>query len=120
MNEHGFSPQAMREDEETIRMMFLQSDQYFNPRKVIQSCTEFLYFLNCESLRHGDLTSPHVFVIDNSIKVIDWAESRYGDDPAPDKRREGDLFWMKKTIQELFKRSGTKLADFNSEINALR
>jgi tRNA A-37 threonylcarbamoyl transferase component Bud32 len=55
--------------------------------------------MNMRGVRHGDLTSPHVIVRNNSPIVIDWAESRVFTDPAPDKREEGDSYWMHKTMR---------------------
>ena len=52
-------------------------------------------------IRHGDLTQYAIIVVNNKPHFIDWAESRWKRDPAPDKRPEGDRYWLNKTIQEM-------------------
>ncbi len=54
-------------------------------------------------VRHGDLTSPNIIVRDDIPYILDWAESRFRNDPRPDKRPEGDSHWLQKTFAELCK-----------------
>jgi len=49
-------------------------------------------------VRHGDLTHYAVIVKDNKPFLIDFAESRLMGDPRPDKRPEGDRYWLHKTL----------------------
>lgn len=118
MEKYGFAPTPVRVSDEVIKTLFLQSDSSFNPDVLLKNCARFLDCLKEENIRHGDLTEPHIFIVDNSIKVIDWAESRWGNDPAPDKRREGDSFWMWKTMRLIFKKSGIGSVNLVSEIIA--
>ena len=97
----GFVPIADRQDDETINMNFLVSQPIVSVNLFLVNCERFMQVLKNSKLRHGDLTRPHVFVINDSPVVIDWAESSYEDDPRPDKRREGDRYWWHYTVEEI-------------------
>lgn len=101
-----FVPTAERLDDETIRMRYIKDDEQFNPGMVKDSCKNFLYLLQDRGLRHGDLTVPHIFIVDNHIVVIDWAESRVLCDRRPDKRPEGDEYWLWRSIATKIKSFG--------------
>jgi RIO-like serine/threonine protein kinase len=92
----GFVPKARRVDDETIEMELLTDTRRdeFHPEEFKKGCARFLNSLHSIGIRHGDLTPPHVFYVEHRLVVIDWAESRHWDDPRPDKRREGDGYWM--------------------------
>jgi hypothetical protein len=98
----GFVPACSRYD-----MYTLQMENLFGSMPItcsftfVDSCKRFLVALEQKGIRHGDLTKPHVIVRNNEIRVLDWAESRRDGDPAPDKRPEGDEYWMNKTMEEL-------------------
>jgi len=97
-----YVPAAERLDDELIKMQFLVSQtEPINEVLFRENCDAFLCVLFNANLRHGDLTEPHIFVVDNSPVVIDWAESRMEDDPRPDKRREGDSYWLDRSIDRI-------------------
>lgn len=54
-------------------------------------------------VRHGDLTPPNVIVRNDMPHILDWAESRFADDPRPDKRPLGDRHYLRTTFAELCK-----------------
>jgi len=64
-------------------------------------CQPLLDAMKKRGLRHGDLTSYSVIPVLNRPMIIDWAESRMLDDPRPDKRPEGDAFWLRRTMESL-------------------
>lgn len=97
----GFVPSFHREDLETIVMEYIQPEPITDVAHFRNNCKLFLNVLRVVELRHGDLTVPHIFPVRNSIVVIDWGESRVVCDPRPDKRPEGDSYWMSKTMYEL-------------------
>jgi RIO-like serine/threonine protein kinase len=101
LRDTGFVPDATRVNHETIQMESITNEPITNPDLFRTNCEVFLAVIADKRLRHGDLTPPHVFVVKNSPVVIDWGESRYGDDPRPDKRREGDRHWMVETVEAL-------------------
>ncbi len=98
---YGIVPLAARIDEETIVMEILKSEPVLNQNNLYDNADFVLQTLKEIGLRHGDLTRPHVFVVNDKLKIIDWAESRVWDDPRPDKRREGDRWWLVATIVEI-------------------
>jgi len=101
LSDTGFVPEAERIDKNLIRTRRLYSSSVFDPLKLERECERFLQVLKEHGLRHGDLTTPHIFVYNNGPVVIDWSESRLLDDPRPDKRPEGDLHWMTKTMHSI-------------------
>lgn len=105
LGESGFVPKFLeRIDDETIRMEHIRGETVTNQTMFQSGCSIFIGWLFMSEIRHGDLTMPHILVVDNSPKVIDWAESRIKGDPRPDKRREGDVFWLLKTMHEILGR----------------
>lgn len=101
MNDTAFVPMFSRHDRYTIRLEKLEPLIIFDKNMFMQSCQMFLFELHARQIRHGDLTKPHIFAKHDRIVVIDWAESRWATDPAPDKRPEGDEYWLNKTMEEL-------------------
>ena len=94
-------PWARRISPELIEMEYIESEPITNMELFKAYASLFLFKLEKESIRHGDLTKPHVIVRKNRIHVIDWAESRYWYDPRPDKRTQGDEYWWTKTVKQL-------------------
>lgn len=100
---YSYVPYAEQVDIETIRL------KYIKPNKITDFNLLSYYFnkvqemlIDCD-IRHGDLTEKNIIVRNNRPYIIDFAESRLGCDPRPDKRREGDEFWLKKTFEVLCK-----------------
>lgn len=59
-------------------------------------------------VRHGDLTRLAIIVRDNKPMLIDFAQSRALDSSQPDKRPEGDSYWLRRTMQEILEMSGKR------------
>jgi len=98
----GYVPYAKKMNIELIRMKDL------GPGEPVTDCAAFmehlpkvLAMLKEYGLRHGDLTKYAIIVKGNRPMIVDWAESRTWYDPRPDKRREGDEYWLEKTMREL-------------------
>jgi len=89
------------EDEWIVAMEFVQTEPVTDAPAFMSHYRPVLHALESAALRHGDLTTPHVLVVDNRPIIIDWAESRTWDDPRPDKRPEGDAYWLRKTMEAL-------------------
>jgi len=104
LKDAGIVPHYERLGDELIRMEKLERGSYISDAdKLWDEVKRVLFILKRYGIRHGDITASHVFVNDGSIKIIDWAESRMWDDPRLDKRREGDEYWLNRTIAELLK-----------------
>ena len=105
----GYVPDANRVSDTIIQMDTIVTEPITDEVLFRDLCYVFIKYLKGHLIRHGDLTTPHVFVVKNSPVVIDWAESRFLNDPRPDKRREGDEYWMEQTIENLLsiQRTGT-------------
>ena len=98
----GYVPYAERVNIETIRMEDLgQSEPVTDVEEFMRHQDLILKMLEDKGLRHGDLTSYGIIVKENKPYLIDWAESRTWDDPRPDKRREGDKYWLSRTMASL-------------------
>jgi predicted Ser/Thr protein kinase len=98
----GFVPLAGRYDKYTIRMEDLGESELPNDQAAFSFYMgEILGLLSKHHIRHGDLTGQSFVVRDNRPYVIDFAESRLDSDPRPDKRPEGDYYWLFKTTNEL-------------------
>jgi len=86
---------------DTVRMEFVEREPVTNTEMFMAHYWPVLQMMERARLRHGDLTEYGVLVRDNKPIIIDWAESRTWDDPRPDKRREGDIWWLKETMEKL-------------------
>ena len=94
-----YVPGVSRYDKYTLAIQDAgKSEPITDANLFVANCEHFLTVMTMRGVRHGDLTTPHVIVRNNSPIVIDWAESRLFTDPAPDKRKEGDNFWMHSTM----------------------
>ncbi len=96
-----YAPTARRLDKYTLKTHFIEIESVTDPKKFMQYLLYVLRVLRECGIRHGDLTKYSVLVQDNSPILIDFAESRLWDDPRPDKRPEGDEYWLTKTMKEL-------------------
>jgi len=98
----GYVPYAEKVDIETIRMEDLgESESVTDAAAFMHHRAVVLQALKDYGLRHGDLTEYAIIVKNNKPMIIDWAESRTFTDPRPDKRREGDAYWLDKTMRAL-------------------
>jgi len=99
----GFVPEAWRIDDEVIKMEFLIT--WPKPThlryKFVENCTKLKNALRSVGIRHGDLTPMNIFYIEHRPVVIDWGESRMWDDPRPDKRPEGDDYWLNLSMESI-------------------
>lgn len=105
MSGTGYVPTAERVDIETIRVRFIEKQPITDADLFAVECGLFMRALHQKGLRHGDLTIYSMIPYENRPMVIDWAESRVACDPRPDKRREGDEYWVLKTMKELVEQS---------------
>lgn len=93
-------------DIELIKMEYIEAEPITDEAYFMSHYEQVLKLMRYASLRHGDLTNHSVIPRQNKPILIDWSESRLWDDPRPDKRREGDRYWLKKTMVELCERRG--------------
>lgn len=102
LSQTGYVPYAEKAGIETIRMEDLgKSEPVTDAAAFMHHRDIILQTLKDYGLRHGDLTTYAIIVKDNKPMIIDWAESRTFTDPRPDKRREGDAYWLTETMQAL-------------------
>lgn len=119
----GIVPEFRRINDELIVMERVFSTPITDVSDVMIFGKYVLHSLEFYKVRHGDLTRPHVFVQNNRIRIIDWGESRYWYDPRPDKRREGDDYWLTITMKEILREqkltSGTDVSDSEAKCEFL-
>lgn len=98
----GYVPSVKQINIDTVQMEDLgKSESVTDIDAFMSHLPKILSALRECRLRHGDLTRYAIIVKNNRPMIIDWAESRSWDDPRPDKRREGDQYWLEKTMREL-------------------
>jgi serine/threonine-protein kinase RIO1 len=98
----GYVPFAEQTAIDTVAMEDLgKSEPVTNSGAFMQHRAKILRMLEKKGLRHGDLTTYSIIVKNNKPMLIDWGESRTWNDPRPDKRREGDKYWLSKTMASL-------------------
>ena len=98
----GYVPHVKRFDKYTLKIQYLGERQRVrNGVAFVKHCERFLELMKNLGIRHGDLTQYAIIVRNDHPYFIDWSESRWADDPAPDKRPEGDRYWLNKTILEM-------------------
>lgn len=98
----GYVPWAERIDLETLKIAWVARTPIADRRGWLQHIPKLLNAMRVAGVRHGDLTEYAIIPVANQPIVVDWAESRMYQDPRPDKRPEGDEYWAKKTMEELF------------------
>ena len=96
-----FVPYAERFELEIIRMGFIRDEAPTDIEILHWNVDNALNALEQCGIRHGDLTRPNVLIRDNKPILLDFSESRLTSDPRPDKRPEGDRYWLTRTIQEI-------------------
>lgn len=102
----GYAPVCKIVDEWTLKTRYL-GDQQLSHKSVTDIDTfmghyrPLLAALKLKGIRHGDLTTYAIIVRDNRPLLIDFAESRFTNDPRPDKRPEGDEYWLLKSMEEI-------------------
>jgi tRNA A-37 threonylcarbamoyl transferase component Bud32 len=103
LRKSGHVPKYERVEDELIKMELLTPDPpgAWQSHKMNDAAEHFFLILENNELRHGDLTSKHLFFTQGTLKVIDWGESRLYFDPRPDKRREGDHYWLFRSVREI-------------------
>lgn len=98
----SYVPFAEHLDIELIRMSDLgHSEKITSPSQFMSHFQPILDALADRGMRHGDLTEYSMIIKDNKPYLIDWGESRPACDPRPDKRPEGDKYWLLKTMKKL-------------------
>lgn len=90
-----------RLDTTTFRTRHIQNKPITSVAKFASHITPIFTMLGKYGVRHGDLTEYAILVENNHPYIIDWAESRLLGDPRPDKRPEGDTFWLRKTFERI-------------------
>ena len=99
----GYVPLCERLDKESLLIEYIQRQPIGNPDDFRKHCGNVLAILKEHEIRHGDLTRYSVIPCHNKPYLVDWSESRILSDPRPDKRREGDEYWLMRTCEELCK-----------------
>ena len=97
----GFVPFAERVELEVIRMEIIKDEPPTDVKLLRRNIISVLIALDTYGIRHGDLTRPNVLIRNSCPVLLDFSESRLMADPRPDKRPEGDDYWLRRTIQEI-------------------
>jgi len=101
MGKTAYVPHLFRATDTMIVMEFIHYDVVTDPGEFMQHYDTLIMMLGVAGLRHGNLTKYSVLVRDNTPILIDWAASRADGDPRPDKRPEGDAYWLRETMKQL-------------------
>lgn len=102
MYSSGYVPHAVIYDRFTIKIEDLgDTEKVTNKKDFMSHKLPLKYALVSAGVRHGDLTSWAIIIKNNHPYIIDFAESRLIGDPRPDKRPEGDDYWVDRTWKEL-------------------
>ena len=110
MAKRGYAPVCLMLDAHTIRTRYLgnQAESWSSvtdPYEFLSHKPLLLGALKDAGVRHGDLTRYAVIVVDNKPYLIDFAQSRSIHSTLPDKRPQGDEFWLSKTMDEILEMS---------------
>jgi hypothetical protein len=97
----NYAPIFQQYDLLTIKMPFYRNEPVSDVIKFNQHKLLLRSELDKRRIRHGDITVPNIRVVNDVPILLDWAESRVAGDPRPDKRIEGDEYWMNRTWEEL-------------------
>lgn len=101
----GYVPGDVRQEGiELISMEYIEPEHVTNEKLFMAHLPLVIGVLRDRGIRHGDLTEYSVRVKDNRPILVDFSESRWMNDPAPDKRPEGDSYWLERTMRELCKK----------------
>ena len=101
MKSSGYVPDAEQVSMETIRTLYIENEPVTDATSFLSHVGLVLSALRAAGIRHGDLTEYSILVKDNRPYLIDFAESRLWEDPRLDKRREGDVYWIRETMNKL-------------------
>jgi len=66
-----------------------------------RNCALLLYTLKKHGIRHGDISTKNIIVKNNKPMLIDFHQSKFDNEPGPDKRPEGDAFNLWQAALEL-------------------
>jgi RIO-like serine/threonine protein kinase len=97
----GYVPFAEQVEMEVIRLEWIENGPVTDVDIFKWHMTRLLHMLKYAGIRHGDLTEKNVLVKNNHPFLIDFSESRLACDPRPDKRPQGDEYWIAVTIERL-------------------
>jgi tRNA A-37 threonylcarbamoyl transferase component Bud32 len=97
----GYVPYAEQTDIETIRLHHIEQTPVTDIDLLAYHFDKIPKALEIAGIRHGDLTRPNILIRDNHPYLIDFSESRLECDPRPSKRREGDEYWLRRTLDEI-------------------
>jgi RIO-like serine/threonine protein kinase len=105
----GYVPFAEQVEKDTIRLGYVLTRAFITSKDALWSHYQpILDALSSAGIRHGDLTKYAVLIDVHTEHpyLIDFAESRLMGDPRPEKRPEGDAYWLYRTFKELTGRDG--------------
>lgn len=98
----GYAPDGVQTSVDTIKMEDLGRSEEVGDRHAFMGHLPLaLAALAKAGIRHGDLTEYSVIVKGDWPWLVDFGESRVACDPRPDKRREGDRYWLARTMAKL-------------------
>lgn len=98
----GFAPKLISLDGARLMVEYLGKSEPVTDETVFRrNCIKLLETLKSHGIRHGDIVAKNVIVKDNRPMLTDFHQSKYEDEPGPDKRPEGDAYHLWKTALEL-------------------
>lgn len=98
----GFAPELLEEGDDYIVQEDLGESQPVHDGEVLrQNATRLLWTLRQHRIRHGDLTGGNIIIKGDRPIAIDFQQSHFFDEPAQDKRKLSDSYFLWRVIQSL-------------------
>lgn len=98
----GFAPELLEEGDDYIVQEDLGESQPVRDGEVLrQNATRLLWTLRQHRIRHGDLTGGNIIIKGDRPIAIDFQQSHFFDEPAQDKRKLSDSYFLWRVIQSI-------------------
>ena len=98
----GYVPEVVKLDRDLLKIKYIAppTHSFYMMDGLMEHRAPILAALKEAGIRHGDLTEYAVLIGEKCHPyLIDFSESRLWDDPRPDKRPEGDGYWLAKALE---------------------
>jgi hypothetical protein len=97
----GIAPELIIKEGAAILITDL-GDRYPHPvqseEALRRSAIRLLWQLRVAGIRHGDATDLNTIIVGDQMKLVDFEEAHFWDDPTPDKRDRPDSYYVWQTV----------------------
>lgn len=95
----GFAPELIAEETDYITEEDLGDSEPVHDGELFrQNATRLLWTLREHGIRHGDLTGVNIIIKGDKPMAIDFQQSHLFDEPAPDKRKLSDSYYLWRVV----------------------